>query len=384
MSEELKHTPVAKRVGAAIRGLEFSDSHLLHRRTPAKNTLLGLDKAIYQDNQLANIDIIFIAGDFWDRAVGFPDRDLFDVQQWVRRFVRACAENNVILRVLEGTSYHDWRQSKEFLVDTSGCDVRHVTELSIEHIEALDITVLYLPDEHKTNPEETWQDVLHLLAQHKLEKVDFVVMHGGFHYQFPPMQRQTTHDENRYNGITRYGCFSGHIHQASNWKNIYVAGSFDRTGHGHEERKGYYTFTLDKAHDSFKCTWRENTLALHYGTIDCEGMDADAVLLAIEKYIAKHKVKPASYLRLKNGEADIINGMLSVIKSMYPLLKFDVLNKSHVEEVTTEKRYDESLYQGYNIDRHNIEQALLDYMCRRDMVTDDQIPLIRSLVEELR
>ena len=57
---------------------------------------------------------------------------------------------NIILRILEGTPSHDWKQSKLFIhlndLTKAGTDVKYIDSLSIEYIDKFGINVLY-PDE---------------------------------------------------------------------------------------------------------------------------------------------------------------------------------------------------------------------------------------------
>ena len=165
-----------------LRALLFSDVHLYHAKTKTEHIARGLHRALADNERLRDIDIIFISGDLFDRSVHMPNTDTHYVINFVCHLLEMCHKYDIELRVLEGTPSHDWKQAR-LIIDINAnrlhpVDVRHVTVLSIEHIERFGIDVLYVPDEWGEGCAATFKEVEDLLIKHNLEKVDLSIMHA--------------------------------------------------------------------------------------------------------------------------------------------------------------------------------------------------------------
>jgi DNA repair exonuclease SbcCD nuclease subunit len=140
-----------------------SDIHLGHPNTLTEDILRNLEKAFPTSKETEELDIIFFSGDVFDRLLNFPDNSVSEIESWINVFLRRCKALDIVVRVLEGTPSHDWKQSNVFeKVNNIGkidCDVKHVKNLSIEHIERFGINVLYVPDEWEPETDDTWKQV---------------------------------------------------------------------------------------------------------------------------------------------------------------------------------------------------------------------------------
>ena len=156
------------RLKKELRIASISDVHLGHRRTPASHILKNLKAAFPKGEETRDLDIIFIAGDLFDAILSFPDPVVEEIQDWMFAFIRMCASYNIVVRILEGTPLHDRNQSREFDVINRNlrapANCKYQDTLCIEHIEALDINVLYVPDEWDVDTDRTWEAVQELLA----------------------------------------------------------------------------------------------------------------------------------------------------------------------------------------------------------------------------
>lgn len=304
-----------------LRCLVLGDIHLGHPNTTTESIIRGLDKVFCQTAALDDIDMIVLEGDVFDRQLTFSDQNAFLIQQWIYRLLRLCKDKDILLRVLEGTPSHDWKQSQEFglinSVSSIGADLRYVDKLSIEYIERFDINVLYIPDEWRVYCDETWVDVQALLAKEGLSQVDFCIMHGCFPHQMPKNlhKRIDMHVSERYLSIVKYLIFVGHIHHYSQYERILAAGSFDRLCHGEESPKGYIDVTV-YPEGEFEATFRENTLARIYKTIDCKSLDVDTAMRRVERVISK--LPKQSAIRLLANPLDPAIGLLNVLEISYP------------------------------------------------------------------
>ena len=338
-----------------------SDIHLGHPNTPTELILRNLEKAFSTSANTEELDIVFLSGDVFDRLLNFPDDNVTDIEMWVSVFLRRCKALDITVRVLEGTPSHDWKQSKIFekinLLGNIECDVKHVTTLSIEHLEKYDKTILYVPDEWEPEPDDTWKQVKDLLSVNGLEKVDFAIMHGSFPHQLPSHIKVPMHDPNRYQSIVKYIIAIGHIHKPAIYERIYTPGSFDRLAHGEEEPKGHIRFYLN-TDDSWKVVFIENKDAKIYKTISCLGLGVDD---ALEKISAIAKDLPAnSFIRIEAEKEDAIMVSLDVLKSKFPNIvwstKVSIKNNSG-KEMLVDMR---AKFQGIDITKDNLFDLLMN------------------------
>lgn len=305
-----------------LRIEEISDIHLGHPKTTTTEVLEGLYKAFPNTADMDDLDILFIAGDVFDRLLKFPDENVIEIRLWINRLLRMCKERDILIRVLEGTPSHDWKQSKHFEIENEsseiGADLKYFSVLAVEYIEKFDCHVLYIPDEWKHSTDEIWLDVKKTLAEHGLEKVDFTVMHGAFSYQLPPHVPAPTHDPQRYMDITRHLVFVGHVHKHSVHERIIAAGSHNRLTHGEEEPKGHVRVDLFENGDH-RITFIENKLAKLYKTVDCSGRSIED---ALDQLKFLDDLPKNSHVRLMASKSDAIwNGLLTV-KERFPHIVF--------------------------------------------------------------
>ena len=298
----------------------MSDVHLGHDKTKTEFIVENLLNAFPDNETTGELDLIWIAGDLFDRLLSFPTDSVTAISSWAYRFLTMCAKRDIVVRVLEGTPSHDWKQPK-FMVEVNenagiGADLKYLPELCIEHIERFGIDVLYVPDEWRAKNIDTWVEVQDLLKEHNLEKVDFSIMHGCFTYQIPPniVDMFETHDAENYLGITRYLVFIGHIHQHSQYKRIMAAGSFDRLRHGEEEDKGHIRATIEPD-GNYTATFVVNSNAKRYITLDYTKQSLDDVYRQLDALVSE--LPEDSHIRLQADTDDAVFRAGSDIKNRY-------------------------------------------------------------------
>ena len=319
-----------------VRYLVLSDIHLGHKRTPTKTIVANLVSFFKSYRHKDDLDIIFFAGDVFDASLELKSDDIGEVLWFLGWLFDYCAEHDVILRVLEGTPSHDWAQSKVFghvaALTKAKVDYKYVNALSIEKIEGPDITVLYMPDEWNLTTDKTYDEVLELLREKHLDKVDIGIFHGMFAYQAPPMATKLpVHDEARYLSIVRYFINIGHVHSASVFDRILAQGSFDRLSHGDESPKGAFEVVLSKDGDHTFC-FIENPKAVIYKTLLLKSADMTGSVKEVEKLCGLYP--KGSHVRLKAA------------KSHPAIVAFDELRKKFIDfnlsKLTLEEEEDQA------------------------------------------
>jgi len=321
----------------------ISDIHLGHNINNAtdmiQNLYLFLEK---HEQHLNKTNVFIIPGDTYDRLLNANSKDYVEIIKFLTYLVKFCASKNIKLRILEGTPSHDMRQLKvlyTIIQDLNiNVDFKYIDTLSIEHMDDLDIDILYLPDEWKSNPKAIWEDIERVLKEHNKKKVDIVVMHGGFKYQIP-MLAEHMHDENLFVNLTYGGpVISGHIHNRSAYKNIIIPGSFDRlTFNDEDEEKGGLLIIYDKKEKTFNFKYLNNKYALLFKTFDLR----KTTLKNVIKKLKNIKQNKAHIRFIVKKEENLIDSLLD-IEAMFPKFRFiiktvkndnDVINDNILEAV---------------------------------------------------
>lgn len=341
---------------------EFGDIHLGHPNTPTDYICRNLINALPDTPKTGEIDLLILAGDVFDRQLAFGDLQIGEIQMFVHYLLKLCKRWDIVLRVLEGTPSHDWRQSRVFeTVNTiSGidCDLKYVSTLSIERIERFGIDVLYVPDEWRPTCDQTWVEVNGLLKQHSIDKVDFAIMHGCFPHQMPELlhKQLDMHRSERYLGIVRELIFVGHIHRHSQYERILAAGSFDRLCHGEEEAKGHIRVTCHP-NQTYDIDFVTNTHARVYVTVDCQGLANHELADHLQCQILKHP--KGSAIRLQGDRQDEAILSIEVIRSLY--IDYHITTKVNRSEVTDTPLFVlEHKQKVVSLNRDTLKTLLLD------------------------
>lgn len=309
----------------------ISDIHLGAQNTQTHHIIRNLDKMFPNNEITAQLDVIYIAGDVFDRDLMLTDPQVIDIQLWIFRFLRMCKQHDIQVRVLKGTPSHDWNQCLFFehcnTEGKIGCDLVYHAKLDIEFQERLGINVLYIPDEWQPTTEQTWEDVQEKLMEKQLTQVDLVIMHGMFGFQLPEIDHLDKHSEERYLGITRLAIVCGHVHQANSFDRIYIPGSPDRLCHGDEGDKshlrirfykepGTQTFTADNR----EVTRVKNENAKVYQTVDCEGLSMED---SLERLRIRAEAVPAdSHIRIKAPSDHPVIRAITSLRAAHPLINW--------------------------------------------------------------
>lgn len=317
---------------APFKMASISDIHLGHRRNKASFIIKNLDDTITNDQVFSTIKLLVLVGDVFDELLNSASDDYHDIVRWAANTLSLSHKHDVLLYVLEGTPSHDRKQSIVFetlneiraKAGLGKAKLKYVTELSIEYIEELGVTALFVPDEWGPSPQDTLDQVRQLLVEHDLETVDFAFMHGMFEHQleFPGVQ---THSSKDYLELVRCLIFIGHIHTYSNYDRIFAQGSFDRISQGEEGPKGYLTAQIETDY-SYEVSFVENKNAAAYITIEVESFDVVENLLLIEEKI--HSLRTGSHVRIKANHDNPILTNVALIKDRWPELIWAFQSKS--------------------------------------------------------
>lgn len=350
----------------------ISDIHLAHPRTDTYHIIANLRQAFPDNEETGKLDILFFAGDVFDRLMNLPQDEVDAIQEWIADLLRICAKYNIIVRVLEGTPSHDWRQSKQFVNVNNTldkpADLKYVDILSIETIKELnDLTVLYVPDEWNADAGVTWKQVMELMAIHGLDKVDVACMHGSFDYQLP-IQSVKNHDSQRYMSIVRHYIVIGHVHiRTELGGKILAQGSFDRLSHGEEAAKGHYRAIISP--DGNRHWFVENVGARIYKTLDCRTLSVEQTLELLAEF---EHLPDKSNFRLLITRGGTVQHGIKDLRKRFPQFKIT----THMDEVKTQEKQtliqdDAPTVKPITVTSTNIKHLVTDRLKRQGIEESD-------------
>jgi len=361
----------------------LSDVHLGHRRNPSTAIIENLKKVLGQLTS-QRLDVLFIAGDLFDRLLDNSMPDKRDINLWIYWLLKYCHLHHVKLRVLEGTPSHDWKQSTniDIIRQISGLelDYAYVPALHIEHLSDLGLYVLYVPDEWNETTTETFQQVQSLMAEAGISQVDIAIMHGQFNYQIRQAPASIPrHQEDDYLGIVRHYIHIGHVHTHTVNERIIAQGSFDRLSHGEEEPKGLVWAEV-RSDGTRQYHFIENTEAMIFKTVQLKGEDIQDIMAYLDKRILKYR--PGSFIRLKGRKDHPGFSYYEELKKRYALYS---LTKQG-EELETTQVVDIGVlndYQSFSITTDNVRGLLSDNIRARYEFHDQHWTYMHGVLDEI-
>lgn len=368
------HQPVISRRKNAgdLKIAVVSDIHLGHRRNPARTIVQSLMKAFPDNAETGELDIIFIAGDIYDDLLSLPHEDVYEIDMWIAYMLRLCAKHDIVLRLLEGTPGHDWKQTRRFMameeVLKSGVDILYADTLSVEYMERFDINVLYVPDEWNTHAALTLDQARAIIRGKGLTQVDYAIMHGQFEYQVPMhLRNHTLHDSTAYLGLVKHLIFIGHHHTHTSYDRIYAQGSFDRLTHGQEEPKGHIRAVIHENGER-EIVFVENKDAMMFVTVDCTGLDLEGTLEKIR--VSLLPVSEGAHVRIKADKDNPIHTSHDVLIRTY--LDVASWSKQVVDDEEDKKEVveEETLFVPISITKENIFELLMARLSKHSVTPE--------------
>lgn len=365
---------MAKHDNISIKYLTLSDIHLGHNTNKTIFIIANLRKYFLDNHKLiSQLDMIFINGDVFHKLLTTNSQDYRWSIQWLTELGVYCSKYNIMLRILEGTPSHDWKQCKvlEEIYSPIDLNFKYHDTLTLEHIDKFNIDILYIPDEYKHTAEETFVDVKALLKENHLKKVDLVMMHGQFKYQLPQIELPSSHTEEDYINITRYFIHAGHIHTSSTYGKILINGSFDRLAQGEEEHKGGIYVEIVNGNPMYQ--FIKNPDSVLYNTYDCRKMDMEHISKMITKTLKKIRV--GSNIRIIVD--DIIPLSSTIFKKEFVGYNIELAHRTTSDTKNKYNIKQSNIPNGFAITPANITELLLAELSKHKL-TENELVLARN------
>lgn len=335
-----------------------SDEHTIHPHTATQHILANIDKVRNFVNP-ETIDMEVWGGDLCHDNTHTSDPDFIFLQNWVKEYLNDCHKRKITVRILAGTSSHDWEMPQMFeLLKPKGSPyIKYIDKLEIEFIEDFNISILYVPDNFGNKPkDEIYEEALALIANNGLKQVDFIFLHGAFDYQLPPVADK---GNNLYNAkawslLAKKIILSGHIHIPSTKYNIHCSGSFDRIQFGEMHPKGAYEVLFNDENVIPK--FIENKNAMIYDTINIvPETSAKELIRILDKYLNNNQLMYGANIRIKGGSAEIVNGILLEYQEVYPQYNFVAKNAALAGVLVEEVLYEPEHFNQTNVAKDNFK-----------------------------
>lgn len=256
-----------------INIISISDLHMGHVKTSPEVMHINLQKKLYPELQ-DDVDLLVFGGDFFDTLLDMSGVAGFHAAKIIEEIKSLCRKHKILLRVVRGTFTHDRHQNQFFNVGTEdtylGKDlaVRVFNSITVEWIESLGISVLYVPDD--LPHENPLAAIKECIADSSHDRVDMAVMHCYFTHLLPRGMPRVPHNCYVANDIIKLvkgPILNGHIHTPRVHKTIITNGSFERGNHGEEENKGFFKVWYDKELGQTSQQFVVNDLATIYKTM---------------------------------------------------------------------------------------------------------------------
>lgn len=287
-----------------------SDIHLGHRKTPTKHIIASFVSNILTDAN-KDADVLFINGDLFDRLLYLNTQEAQQVIYFFHQLLNYCFENDIMLRVLEGTPSHDYFQSSVLFkmneIRLQKVKMKYFRTLDIEYMEEFNKHILYIPDEWCNDQQELERQINQKLTLMNIFKVDMAMLHGSFKYQTKGMVTNAfSFDEEYFLNLVTEFIHIGHHHNYTDFDRIIANGSLERLAHGEEEDKGYVVVNDNQY------VFMVNANSYIYKTIP---ITAKTTLSSLDKQI--HKYPKESYIRLQMKADHEFNSVFPTIQARY-------------------------------------------------------------------
>lgn len=369
-----------------ISYLVISDIHFFHDRTKTQSIIDHLDVYFhhYGKSILSQLAMVVIPGDLFDQPMEFSCDEVDAVCHWLLRLMHFCHRNNILLRIMEGTRSHDSKQSKITRVleaQTPGLNFRYISDIEVEKIDSLGISILYIPDSVRETERVAFSDACKLMAENGLEKVDLTFTHGMYErHATYGVNPNRLHFESDYLAITRHYVHNGHIHTPTLTGRVLDHGSFDRLKHNEEHPKGGVIAHIysDPSRDHF--SFYENTLAQKYVRVYLRNTDIESCLKKIDKVV--DTLPASSYVEICAKSLHPLMTGFSEVRARYPTM---VMTKNNTDEEKDKKsaanKPEQNTYIPMPIDAGNIVSVIMANLNTK--LDDTQVQELTDTLKEL-
>lgn len=261
-----------------------------------------------------DLDVVIIAGDLFHRIIKMTESTSVYINNFISKLIMFSEKYDFKIRIIKGTKTHDFNQLDNFKHLENG-NFRIIQTVQEEEI-LKDVYFLYLPEEYIEDPDEYYNQYLHLPEG---TKYDMIFYHGTLSHasfaskiqtSYTKIKNAVTFKTNELDDICYGKVLGGHIHI----KDDHYCGSFTRFSYGEEKSKGFYEFEYDLKTLECKTNFIENKDAPTFVSIKFSQLKGD-----LNQSIEKIKTLKETYDNIRiifdGDESDKLNASIETLKS---------------------------------------------------------------------
>ena len=222
-------------------------------------------------NKLPHLDLIVIAGDYFDCKILLNSRSSIYAIKWMSELQKICKRKNIKIRIVRGTTSHDNNQLDAF----NGYEAENPDQFQIIRECASEEVLpgfrcIYCPDE--TIPTNEYMEKYHDILFNG--PYDAMFFHGSFDVVVPNIALQESEASGMNNVIFKYDFFEdicrvmigGHWHDGDHHKHMYYTRSLNRWAFNEEQEKGFIYLNYDTRDRKYQVQRIRNPFTDHYIT----------------------------------------------------------------------------------------------------------------------
>jgi hypothetical protein len=278
----------------------------------------------YIETNKKKLDLIVIDGDYYDTKLNMVSPSCKASIAFMDKLVGICYENDIKLRIVQGTITHDFSQLENFKYFEKQFDFRVISKVDCEEIFP-EVYILWMPEEYPENWREYYAEYMNLEDG---AKYDMVFFHGTFDFTAFESQKQESEKPLKNSPVFSFKDFSdivhgpligGHIHTRKFYKDkVFYSGSFTRFCFGEPEPKGFLHISYNPKTTDYSVNFIKNKLAPEYNTINLSDICTEEESLESKVTKLKHLASLGGNLKIKiDLEIAEDLGSLAVIKESF-------------------------------------------------------------------
>lgn len=202
----------------------------------------NLELVIMFLKEFKNIDMIVIAGDYFDSKLSLNSQASILSVQWMERLIDESKKYGVKkIRIIKGTEEHDNSQLEVFREKEN--EYFKIFNVNTAEETLPELHCLYCPDENINA-----KDYIKKYSENILSYANIGFFHGSFDVVLPNIVVQLSEESSLKNIIYEYEFWSkfikgplisGHWHSSESIDDLTYVGSYERWAFGEEESKGF-------------------------------------------------------------------------------------------------------------------------------------------------
>lgn len=366
----------------SVSVISISDLHTFNTLNPTDLIVKHMSAwLIKHEPTIIKADVFVIAGDWFDKEVGYSSPMIFHSLALITQIGLLCLKNNIKLRILSGTKSHDMGQLESLMYHLEAVcptlDVKLYSTIAIETMRDTGLTVLYVPDD-VGSAEHVWSEVNKVMNHEGLTEVDMGVMHGCFDYQLPMIKLSTSHNDEAYLRIVKHLITIGHHHVYNPHPSgrIIPQGSADRTAFGQEAEKGGIAMYMFPDQDPYH-VFLPNKLATKFTKVRLVG-DISKDETAVRKLALS--TTELIHIRLVGERSNPLLTAVASLSQEYPHAKFSV---ERLEESVVKEKEQITTIHVKSVNRNNFADALHEYLGERGVENSQSVVnLLKEFVKD--